>query len=93
MEAAEGLALGEAGAARHEKGGGYGGSRGPTRRGTPEGTGADRELGGARAARRTWPASTARRRTGDCPFYFKIGACRHGDRCSRQHLSRPSRRR
>ena len=20
-----------------------------------------------------------------CPFYFKIGACRHGDRCSRQH--------
>jgi len=21
-----------------------------------------------------------------CPFYFKIGACRHGDRCSRIHL-------
>ena len=21
----------------------------------------------------------------NCPFYFKIGACRHGDRCSRQH--------
>merc|ERR1719282_907140 len=20
-----------------------------------------------------------------CPFYYKIGACRHGDRCSRQH--------
>lgn len=22
----------------------------------------------------------------NCPFYFKIGACRHGDRCSRTHL-------
>lgn len=22
----------------------------------------------------------------NCPFYFRIGACRHGDRCSRQHL-------
>ena len=21
----------------------------------------------------------------NCPFYFKIGACRHGERCSRQH--------
>lgn len=21
-----------------------------------------------------------------CPFYFKIGACRHGDRCSRSHI-------
>lgn len=21
----------------------------------------------------------------NCPFYFKMGACRHGDRCSRQH--------
>ncbi|ETV91461.1 hypothetical protein H310_14001 [Aphanomyces invadans] len=21
----------------------------------------------------------------NCPFYFKIGACRHGDRCSRSH--------
>mmetsp|Transcript_44488 Transcript_44488/g.100524 ORF Transcript_44488/g.100524 Transcript_44488/m.100524 type:complete len:160 (+) Transcript_44488:57-536(+) len=21
----------------------------------------------------------------NCPFYFKIGACRHGDQCSRQH--------
>ncbi|KAI3914711.1 hypothetical protein MKW92_021885 [Papaver armeniacum] len=25
----------------------------------------------------------------NCPFYFKIGACRHGDRCSRHH-TRPS---
>eukprot|EP00164_Ancoracysta_twista_P004324 GFYU01005827.1.p1 GENE.GFYU01005827.1~~GFYU01005827.1.p1 ORF type:complete len:350 (-),score=59.79 GFYU01005827.1:114-1163(-) len=25
----------------------------------------------------------------NCPFYFKIGACRHGDRCSRMH-NRPS---
>lgn len=22
----------------------------------------------------------------NCPFYFKIGACRHGDRCSRNHM-------
>lgn len=22
----------------------------------------------------------------NCPFYYKIGACRHGDRCSRTHL-------
>jgi splicing factor U2AF subunit len=22
----------------------------------------------------------------NCPFYFKIGACRHGDRCSRLHM-------
>lgn len=22
----------------------------------------------------------------NCPFYFRIGACRHGDRCSRTHL-------
>merc|ERR1711904_154930 len=21
----------------------------------------------------------------NCPFYYKIGACRHGSRCSRQH--------
>ena len=25
----------------------------------------------------------------NCPFYFKIGACRHGDRCSRIH-NRPT---
>uniref|UniRef100_A0A2P2JKM9 U2 snrnp auxiliary factor small subunit n=1 Tax=Rhizophora mucronata TaxID=61149 RepID=A0A2P2JKM9_RHIMU len=25
----------------------------------------------------------------NCPFYFKIGACRHGDRCSRLH-TKPS---
>ncbi|GAN07703.1 hypothetical protein MAM1_0172d07205 [Mucor ambiguus] len=22
----------------------------------------------------------------NCSFYFKIGACRHGDRCSRKHV-------
>jgi len=22
----------------------------------------------------------------NCPFYFKIGACRHGERCSRKHI-------
>ncbi|WFD32079.1 hypothetical protein MSPP1_003121 [Malassezia sp. CBS 17886] len=26
----------------------------------------------------------------NCSFYFKIGACRHGDRCSRRHI-RPTR--
>jgi len=25
----------------------------------------------------------------NCPFYFKIGACRHGERCSRQHNKPP----
>ena len=25
----------------------------------------------------------------NCPFYFKIGACRHGDKCSRQHHKPP----
>ena len=25
----------------------------------------------------------------NCPFYFKIGACCHGERCSRQH-NRPT---
>jgi len=25
----------------------------------------------------------------NCPFYYKIGACRHGDRCSRAH-NRPT---
>ena len=25
----------------------------------------------------------------NCPFYFKIGACRHGERCSRQHHRPP----
>jgi splicing factor U2AF subunit len=25
----------------------------------------------------------------NCPFYFKIGACRHGDKCERRH-NKPS---
>lgn len=25
----------------------------------------------------------------NCPFFFKIGACRHGDKCSRQHNRPP----
>ena len=25
----------------------------------------------------------------NCPFYFKIGACRHGERCSRKHNKPP----
>ncbi|WZN67118.1 small subunit of splicing factor U2af [Chloropicon roscoffensis] len=26
----------------------------------------------------------------NCPFYFKIGACRHGERCSRAHNAPPN---
>lgn len=50
----------------------------------------DRELGGARGG-----ATHLARIHGteedkvNCPFYFKIGACRHGDRCSRQHHKPP----
>ncbi|GLB37473.1 putative zinc finger C-x8-C-x5-C-x3-H type (and similar) [Lyophyllum shimeji] len=25
----------------------------------------------------------------NCSFYYKIGACRHGDRCSRKHIKPP----
>lgn len=25
----------------------------------------------------------------NCSFYFKIGACRHGERCSRKHIRPP----
>lgn len=25
----------------------------------------------------------------NCPFFLKIGACRHGDRCARAHLRPP----
>ena len=25
----------------------------------------------------------------NCPFYFKIGSCRHGDTCTRQHNKPP----
>lgn len=25
----------------------------------------------------------------NCSFYYKIGACRHGDRCSRKHIRPP----
>ena len=50
----------------------------------------DRELGGARGG-----ATHLARIHGteedkvNCPFFFKIGACRHGDRCSRQHHKPP----
>ena len=50
----------------------------------------DRELGGARGG-----ATHLARIHGteedkvNCPFYFKIGACRHGDRCSRHTTSWP----
>ena len=33
------------------------------------------------------PATNARaRKQVNCSFYYKIGACRHGDRCSRKHV-------
>ena len=60
-----------------------------TRRGT-RANWRDRELGGARGG-----ATHLARIHGteedkvNCPFYFKIGACRHGDRCSRQHHKPP----
>jgi splicing factor U2AF 35 kDa subunit len=25
----------------------------------------------------------------NCPFYFKIGSCRHGDTCTRHHNKPP----
>ena len=28
---------------------------------------------------------TSKQQQVNCPFYFKIGACRHSDRCSRIH--------
>lgn len=38
----------------------------------------------AAARARRVPPSPAPRRV-NCPFWHKIGACRHGDRCSRAH--------
>ena len=66
-------------------GGGYGGSRYDSSRDAGRNW-RDRELGGARGG-----ATHLARIHGteedkvNCPFYFKIGACRHGDRCSRLH--------
>jgi hypothetical protein len=70
-------------------GGGYGGSRYDSSRDAGRNW-RDRELGGARGG-----ATHLARIHGteedkvNCPFYFKIGACRHGDRCSRQHHKPP----
>lgn len=36
-----------------------------------------------------FPLAQQKKHKQQCPFYFKIGACRHGDRCSRAH-NKPS---
>ncbi|EEY69453.1 splicing factor U2AF 35 kDa subunit [Phytophthora infestans T30-4] len=56
-------------------GGGYGRDRAGSRRGEQSG-------GGAEHLARIHGTEEDRV---NCPFYFKIGACRHGDRCSRLH--------
>jgi len=48
-----------------------------------------REEGAAADAARPANAHRAPLAPPQCPFYFKIGACRHGDRCSRAH-NRPT---
>lgn len=41
----------------------------------------------SRRGERESPADTRNRATQvNCSFYYKIGACRHGDRCSRKHV-------
>ncbi|CAI5727258.1 unnamed protein product [Hyaloperonospora brassicae] len=55
--------------------GGYSRERSGGRRGEPSG-------GGAEHLARIHGTEEDRV---NCPFYFKIGACRHGDRCSRLH--------
>jgi len=59
----------------------------PDRRG---GNWRERELGGSSggAAHLARIHGTEEDRV-NCPFYFKIGACRHGERCSRQHHKPP----
>ncbi|GMF09299.1 unnamed protein product [Phytophthora lilii] len=67
-------------------GGGYGG-----RSGGGGGYGRERMGGGRRGEQSGGGAEHLARIHGteedrvNCPFYFKIGACRHGDRCSRLH--------
>lgn len=59
------------------RGGGYRGGERMGRRG-----GGDMSGGGAEHLARIHGTEEDRV---NCPFYFKIGACRHGDRCSRLH--------
>ncbi|GLD93076.1 hypothetical protein PINS_up001668 [Pythium insidiosum] len=64
-------------------GGGYGGGRGGFRGDRDRGRrGPEQPGGGAEHLARIHGTEEDRV---NCPFYFKIGACRHGDRCSRLH--------
>lgn len=40
----------------------------------------------ARFSHVRWPPTGTEEDKINCPFYFKIGSCRHGDRCSRNHM-------
>ncbi|KAL4159918.1 hypothetical protein PRNP1_000490 [Phytophthora ramorum] len=72
-------------------GGGGGGERGYGGRSGGGGFSRDRAMGGRRGEQSGGGAEHLARIHGteedrvNCPFYFKIGACRHGDRCSRLH--------
>lgn len=79
---------------------GYGDRGGYDRRGPPGGGGGhfrnsgrnwrDRELGNSKGgAEHLARIHGTEEDKVNCPFYFKIGACRHGDRCSRQHNKPP----
>lgn len=78
-------------------GGGYyedrrGGGRRDDRRGRDEGgrNWRDRHLGNAKGgAEHLARIHGTEEDKVNCPFYFKIGACRHGERCSRKHNKPP----
>lgn len=61
----------------------YNDDRGSQRGGNPRG-GGDRGSRGGGAEHLARIHGTEEDRV-NCPFYFKIGACRHGDRCARVH--------
>lgn len=78
---------------RYGGGGGgdrYGGGSDRGGGGKRPGNWRERELGGSSggAAHLARIHGTEEDRV-NCPFFFKIGACRHGDRCSRQHHKPP----
>ncbi|RLN69427.1 hypothetical protein BBJ28_00016538 [Nothophytophthora sp. Chile5] len=61
---------------------GYGGGRDRDRMAGGNGRRSEQPGGGAEHLARIHGTEEDRV---NCPFYFKIGACRHGDRCSRLH--------
>ena len=65
-------------------GGGGGGGYGGGGYGGGGGGGGGGDTGGGGAGRLARIFGTEEDKV-NCPFYFKIGACRHGDRCSRLH--------